>query len=144
MARHQTIRLVTNDEPVPQAQVAAATIIVTTDPEPFVSRFAAELGSTVHVFDNGRAVVDALHSLPCDRLFADYRQLNDRWNGLRFLKHVRERPEFAHIQVFLMADEWQASQERGAIQSLQGVLVSNQCDEKRAGSVYAKGALTTW
>jgi len=102
------------DERARTEGAAGVSLIATTDPDLFLPRFTEELGTSVHIFDSGAAVVAALTAEPCARLFADYRQLADRWYGQRLLKHVRERADFAHIDVFLMADHWQSHQEQWA------------------------------
>lgn len=90
-------------------------IIATTEPEPFLRRFDAQINKTVFIADNGPDAVAALEGHHIDLFFADYRQLNDNWTGQRFLRLVRLNDAYAHIQFFLMAETWHPHQEQWGV-----------------------------
>lgn len=87
-------------------------LIATTDPDLFRPRFAEQLDQSVFVVDNGPDALSVLENNPIQLFFADFRQLNDRWTGQRFLKHVQSKPEYAGIDFYLMAEVWHAHQEQ--------------------------------
>ncbi len=93
------------------------TLIATTHPDLFTPGLQALLGTSVFVFDQGDAALRALHDLAprVKLLVADFRALNDGWTGKKFLKYVRDRRELDAVQVWLMADQWQAPQEQGVL-----------------------------
>lgn len=87
-------------------------IIATTNPALFSRRFDEQLGKTVFVVDNGPDAIAALEKNHIDLFFADFRQLEDRWTGQRFLKYVRGNPQYAQVAFWLMAEEWHPHQEQ--------------------------------
>jgi len=90
------------------------TLIASTHPDLFAPGLQALLGTSVFLFEQGDAALRALHDLaPRVKLFvADFRSLQDGWTGQKFLKYVRDRRELDGVQVWLMADQWQAPQEQ--------------------------------
>ena len=90
-------------------------IIATTQPKLFAPSFTAQLGRSVSIFDTGSAAVAALREGGCRAFFADFRQLEDRWTGQRFLRFIRDRAEFNQVAFWIMADHWHPSQEERAI-----------------------------
>ena len=90
-------------------------LIVTTDPLAFEERFAEQLNRSVFVCDNSEDALAVLALKRVDVFFADFRQLNDKWTGQRFLRHVRMDPQYAHTAFYLMANSWFEQQEQWAV-----------------------------
>jgi len=93
----------------------ARSIIATTQPDLFTPSLSPQIGRTVALFSTGASAIEALHSGGCQTFYADFRQLEDRWTGQRFLRFIRERAEFNHVDFWMMADHWHPSQEQWAI-----------------------------
>lgn len=90
-------------------------IIVTTQPELFEARLSSHIGRTIAIFDNSESALRELNTIGCDAFYADFRQLEDRWSGQRFLRYIRERTKLAHVEFWMMAEQWHAAQEEFAI-----------------------------
>lgn len=90
-------------------------IIATTNPTLFSRRFDDQLGKTVFVVDNGPDAISCLEKNHIDLFFADFRQLEDRWTGQRFLKYVRANEKYARTAFWLMAEEWHPHQEQWTV-----------------------------
>ncbi|MGE5451484.1 MAG: hypothetical protein ACM3VZ_06530 [Acidobacteriota bacterium] len=101
----------------PQVAPAPVSLIVSTEPALFASHLQDHVGQTVFLFEHGDAALHKLHEA-ADRVrvfVADFRALDDRWTGQKFLKYIRDRREFDAVKVYLMADQWQAPQEQWII-----------------------------
>jgi hypothetical protein len=96
-------------------KVSKISIIITTQPSLFTPRFAQEISTSVLILDSSDAVFSSLKTVDCGAIFADYRQLNDRWTGQKFLRYVRDHHEYDPIDFWLMADHWHDSQHDWAL-----------------------------
>ena len=111
MATSPVLRIVSSDSSPLAQRPEGASIIATTEPALFKRRFAFEFERSVFVVDNGEDVKRMLGSMDIRFVFADFRQLADRWTGQRFLKHIRSTAALSHVAVYLMADRWEPHQE---------------------------------
>lgn len=89
-------------------------IIATTQPGLFASVLGSEVGHSVSIFSSGVAALNAMRAGDCTDFYADFRQLEDRWTGLRFVRYIRRRPQYDHVRVWLMAEHWPQGQEKWA------------------------------
>jgi hypothetical protein len=99
----------------PARNVSKVSMIITTQPSLFASRFALETESSVLIHDSSEAVFSSLKTMNCGAIFADYRQLNDHWTGQKFLRYVRDHHEYDSIDFWLMAEHWHESQHDWAL-----------------------------
>ena len=90
-------------------------IIATTEPLAFEERFARQLNRSVFVCDNSEDALAVFASKTVDVFFAEFRQLNDKWTGQRFLRHIRQDPQYANTAFYLMANSWFEGQEQWAV-----------------------------
>jgi hypothetical protein len=110
----------------PTATAVSSCLIATTEPDLFASLAGLSHDFVIQVHSNGAEVLEALNDMVSGHFIADYRQLNDRWTGQRFLKQLRENPEKHAIQFWLMAESWHPEQEVMAIkQGASGIVKRN-------------------
>lgn len=114
MTRPSVLRVVGSSQDAPVASEHTA-IITTTEPEPFRAYFAEQLGTSVFVFDNGEAALAQLAKAPPDFFFADFRSLDDKWTGQRFLKFVRANSDLDSVEFHLIAKSWFDHQEQWVV-----------------------------
>jgi hypothetical protein len=86
-------------------------LIATTDPGLFSALGSITNGLEVRVHDNGAETLQTLQSMSAGYFIADYRQLKDNWTGQRFLKQLRDMPQYESVQFWLMAESWHPEQE---------------------------------
>lgn len=112
--RSSVLRVVRTLQDAPVASENTA-IITTTEPELFRHYFAQQLDRTVFVFDNGDQALAQLAKSRPDFFFADFRALDDKWTGQRFLKFVRSNADLNAVRFHLMAKSWFDHQEQWVI-----------------------------
>lgn len=95
----------------------AVTIIVTTEPQIFEQLSARNEPEPVLVFDNAAEAFTALEQHKCKRFFADFRSLNDKWTGQRFLRHIKHSPGGDAVEFWLLANDWHTHQEQWVMQN---------------------------
>lgn len=95
----------------------AVTIIVTTEPQLFEELSGAAEPEPVLVFDNAAEAFTALEKHKCKRFFADFRSLNDKWTGQRFLRHIKQSPGGEAVEFWLLANDWHTHQEQWVVQN---------------------------
>ena len=113
------------------AATSKIAIIATKEKEAFQLRFAAQLGKSIFVVDNGKEAIQLVDKLrdKLDLFFADFRQLDDLWTGQRFLKHIRAMPHLAAVKVYLTAERWEPHQEQWIVKSGAMGYVRRSADE---------------
>jgi hypothetical protein len=115
---HASLKLVDNDSSNTTSTVLEPlAIVATTEPSLFLPRFLGPDNSKALICNSSEAVLEALKTCSCTHFIADYRQLEDRWSGMRFLQHFKETGDIVNMNFWLMANTWLPQQEAIAVKN---------------------------
>jgi hypothetical protein len=115
---HASLKLVYNSvSNATSTSLEPLAIVATAEPSLFLPRFLGPNNCKALTYDSSEAVLEALKSGTCTHFIADYRQLEDRWSGMRFLRHFKESGELANMNFWLMANTWLPQQEEIAVKN---------------------------